>query len=444
MKKNHALIILHVLFCLTAFRVSAQKVMVLKIREEIDPRMAHYVELGLKAASEQKADYILIDMDTYGGALTDADKIRTLLLDYQKPVYVYINKNAASAGALISIACDSIYMAGGSNIGSATVVDGEGKPAPDKYQSYMRSMMRATAETNKRNPDIAASMVGSVVGADSMTVGKVTAFTTSEAIANGYCEAQLSSLEEVLKRVGLPKATLVPFALSTTDTVINFFMNPILRGLLLMLIIGGIYFELQSPGIGFPLAAAATGIVLYFLPSYLNGLAENWEILLFIIGVILLIVEIAFIPGFGVIGLVGLVLMVCSLVLVALNNTAFDFTFVRESDIILSASVVLFAFTAGIAMVFVAGNQFMKSKLFQRMTLQDTFQSSEGYTSNFNSLNLTGKQGISYTVLRPSGKVQIDGIMYDASTRGEYIEANTPVEVIDHLSTSLKVKAIHV
>jgi len=422
----------------------AQKVFVLKIREEIDPRMSHYVELGLQDATDLKADYIIIDMDTYGGALADADKIRTLILDYPKPVYVYINKNAASAGALISIACDSIYMDAGSNIGSATVVDGEGKPAPDKYQSYMRSLMRSTAETNHRNPDIAASMVGSVVGTDSITVGKVTAFTTSEAIAHGYCEAEVHSIDELLKRTHLANATIIDFELGTTDSIINFFMNPYLRGLLLLLIIGGIYFEMQSPGIGFALLATIVGIVFYFLPSYLNGLAENWEIVIFFIGVILLIVEIAIIPGFGFVGIAGLLLIVSSLILVGLNNTVFDFTFVPERDIIQSSAIVLFALTAGIVLVFAAGNQFLKSRFFKRIALQETFQSSEGYNSNFNKINLTGKQGMSYSVLRPSGKVNIDGEIYDAYTRGEFIEANKPIEVIDHLSTSLKVKEIHV
>ncbi|HSY61805.1 MAG TPA: hypothetical protein VK796_08010, partial [Cytophaga sp.] len=259
MKKNS--LILFTFFLFTVLQAAAQKVYVIKIREEIAPQMSHFVELGLEAATLDSTDYIIIDMDTYGGALADADLIRTALLEYPKPVYVYINKNAASAGALISIACDSIYMDRGSNIGSATVVDGEGKPAPDKYQSYMRALMRSTAETNHRNPSIAESMVGTVVGTDSTTVGKVTAFTTSEAIANKYCEAEVHSLEELYKRLHLDKATIVTFELDTTNQIVNFFMNPVLRGLLLLLIIGGIYFELQAPGVGLPLITAIVGIV---------------------------------------------------------------------------------------------------------------------------------------------------------------------------------------
>jgi len=442
MKKNRLLLFTFLL--IIGLQAVAQKVYVIKIRKEIAPQMSHFVELGLEAATMDSANYIIIDMDTYGGALTDADLIRTALLEYPKPVYVYINKNAASAGALISIACDSIYMDRGSNIGSATVVDGEGKPAPDKYQSYMRAMMRTTAETNHRNPAIAESMVGTVVGTDSITVGKVTAFTTSEAIANNYCEAEVHSLEELYKRLHLDKATIVTFELDTTDEIINFFMNPALRGLLLLLIIGGIYFELQTPGVGFPLIAAMIGVALYFVPSYLNGLAENWEIIIFFVGAVLLIIEITIIPGFGVVGLSGLLLIVASLILVALNNNTFDFTFVPEGDIYITSGTVLFAFTAGIVLIFVAGNQFMKSAFFNKISAQETFASSDGFTSNFNTESMIGKQGASYSVLRPSGKVMIDGTVYDAYSRGEYIEVKKTIEVIEHVGSSLKVKEIHV
>ncbi len=131
--------------------VAQQKVFVMEIRDEIDPRMSRYVELALEAAREQQADYVVIDMDTYGGAVNDADDIRSRLLEFEKPVFTFINKNAASAGALISIATDSIYMQKGSSIGAATVVSGaDGSQAPDKYQSYMRSMMRSTAEAHGR------------------------------------------------------------------------------------------------------------------------------------------------------------------------------------------------------------------------------------------------------------------------------------------------------
>ncbi|HCZ34430.1 MAG TPA: serine protease, partial [Cytophagales bacterium] len=175
--------------------------MVMEIKAEIDPRMGRYVKLALEHAAKTNADIIIIDMDTFGGALADTKEIVDGIMDVKIPVWVFINSDAASAGALISIACDSIYMAPGATIGAATVVDGSGGAAPDKYQSYMRSIMRSTAEENGRDPRIAEGMVDENVVIDSLKqAGKVITFTTSEAIENGYCEAKVESIEEILKR----------------------------------------------------------------------------------------------------------------------------------------------------------------------------------------------------------------------------------------------------
>ena len=175
--------------------------MVMEIKAEIDPRMTRYVELALQHATKNDADIVIIEMDTYGGILTDAKDIVDKLMTFKKPVWVFINADAASAGALISIACDSIYMAPGASIGAATVVDGSGEKAPDKYQSYMRSIMRSTAEENKRNPTIAEGMVDEEVELDSVKkIGQVITFSTSEAIRHGYCEGKVESIEEILKK----------------------------------------------------------------------------------------------------------------------------------------------------------------------------------------------------------------------------------------------------
>ena len=145
---------------------------------------------------------IIIEMDTYGGALNDADDIRTRILDFDKPIYSWINKDAASAGALISIACDSIYMSSGASIGAATVVTADGSAAPDKYQSYMRSIMRSTAEAKNRDPNIAEAMVDQDVKIDSLSQeGKVITFSTSEAIKNGFCEAEINSIDELMNHL---------------------------------------------------------------------------------------------------------------------------------------------------------------------------------------------------------------------------------------------------
>src|SRR5690606_33842738 len=120
-----------------------------------------------------------------------------------------INSDAASAGALISIACDSIYMAPGATIGAATVVDGQGQKAPDKYQSYMRSIMRATAEENGRDPKIAEGMVDEALVIEGVKqAGQVITFSTNEAIAHGFCEARVASISEILERNNIDQYTI--------------------------------------------------------------------------------------------------------------------------------------------------------------------------------------------------------------------------------------------
>ena len=292
------------------------KVMVLEIKSEIDPPMLRYVRLSLEHAEKIKADYVIVDMDTYGGVLTDAKEIVDLIMDFKKPIWVYINSDAASAGALISIACDSIYMSPGASIGAATVVEGTGgQAAPDKYQSYMRSIMRSTAEENGRDPRIAEGMVDEKVIIDSIKqAGKVITFTTSEALKYGYCEAKVESIEEILKRNKIMNYDIEYFKLGAAEKIIAFFLNPFISGLLILVIIGGIYFELQTPGIGFPLFAAIIALVLYLVPYYLNGLAEYWEILALFVGLTLLVLELFVIPGFGVAGVMGIVMTVGSLV----------------------------------------------------------------------------------------------------------------------------------
>lgn len=419
------------------------KVMVLEIKSEIDPRTTRYVELALSHADQAKADIVIIEMDTYGGLVTDAKEIVDKIMDFKKPVWVYINSDAASAGALISIACDSIYMSPGASIGAATVVDEQGNKAPDKYQSYMRSIMRSTAEENGRDPRIAEGMVDESFVIDSIKLeGQIITFSTSEALKHGFCEAKVESIEEILKLNRINDYEIDRFELSTADKIISIFINPFISGILILIIIGGIYFEMQSPGIGFALLAAVVALVLYLVPYYLNGLADNWEIIALFLGLGLIGVEIFVLPGFGVAGIAGIALTVGSLILIMVNNNVFDFEFVPANDLLFAVAATVGGLLGGITVLFVAGARLTDSKFFKRVALTETQDRKQGYTSSFIKENLNGKRGTAYTVLRPGGKIMIEGKLYDAYTRGEYIEKGQEVEVIEEETTSLRVKSV--
>ncbi|MEP0986861.1 NfeD family protein [Ekhidna sp.] len=414
----------------------------LKISDVIDPRTNRYSELGLEKAEELNADYIILELDTYGGALNDADDIRTRILNYEKPIFAYINKDAASAGALISIACDSIYMAKGSSIGAATVVTQDGAAAPDKYQSYMRSIMRSTAEAKGRNPRMAEAMVDEDIDLDSIaTEGKILTLSTSEAIKYGFCEAEVSSIDDIMKRAGVEDYDIQEFQLGATEKIISLFLNPFVSGILILIIIGGIYFELQTPGVGFPILASLIAVILYFVPNYLNGLAENWEIIMFVVGILLIALEVFVIPGFGLPGILGLICTIGALVLVMLNNDVFDFSFVGGDQIFISVITVIAGMLGAIVVMFFGGARLLNSNVFKRIALQDVQDTEQGFTSTFyKEKSLIGKKGKAYTRLRPSGRIEIDGEIYDAFTRGNFIDEGVEVEVISDEGTSLKVK----
>jgi len=420
------------------------KVMVMDIKDEIDPRMLRYVKLALENAEKIKADYVIIDMDTYGGVLTDAKEIVDLIMDFKKPIWVFINSDAASAGALISIACDSIYMSPGATIGAATVVEGAGgKAAPDKYQAYMRGIMRSTAEKNGRDPRIAEGMVDERIVIDSIKQeGRVITFTTKEALKYGFCEAQLESIPEILKRNEIENYDLETFQLGAIEKIIAFVINPFISGILILVILGGIYFELQTPGVGFPLFAALTALVLYLVPYYLNGLAEYWEIIALFVGILLLMAEIFVIPGFGVAGIAGITLTVVSMILIMLNNDFFNFELVPIGDIMKATFAALGGISGGILLLFFGGAKLTETKAFQRLALTDTQQSSKGFSVNTSNPTMLGKTGTAHTVLRPSGKVFIDEQVYDAFTRGEYVEKGDAIEVIGTEGVTLRVRKV--
>ncbi len=420
------------------------RVFTFKIDSDIDPAMSRRVKLALEEAANVGAALIIIEMDTYGGAVNNADDIRTRILESRIPVYVFINKDAASAGALISIASDSIYMAPGASIGAATVVNGtDGAAAPDKYQSYMRSMMRSTAEAKGRDPRIAEAMVDEKIEIEGISnAGSVVTFSVSEAIKYGFCEGEYHTIAEILETQKKSEFEVVEYQVGSLEQIIAFFLNPAVSGFLILIIIGGLYFELQTPGVGFPIVASVIAVLLYFIPYYLNGLAENWEILIFFVGIVLLAIEFFVIPGFGIFGIMGIILILGGLILGMLPNQNFNFDFVPAADLFAALLTVILAALASVGLVFWLTPKVNEWGAFSTITLASTQQRSEGYTSSFYSDNLKGKTGVVHSRLRPSGRIEIDGEIYDAYSRGEFLDQGEKIIVISTEGTSLRVKKL--
>jgi membrane-bound serine protease (ClpP class) len=420
------------------------------IKENISAPAWRITQEAFKEAARLKADIMILHLNTYGGEVSVADSIRTKLLNSPIPVHVFIDDNAASAGALIAIACDSIYMKPGGKIGAATVVNQTGEQVPDKYQSYMRATMRATAEAHgkdtiirgsdtllvwHRNPAIAEAMVDPRLYVEGVSdTGQVLTFTASEAIDHGYCEGTAKNLEDVIEKLGIKVYKLKSYAASPLDKIIGFLINPIVSGILIMIIIGGIYFELQSPGVGFPLAASVVAALLYFAPLYLEGMAENWELILFIIGVILIMVEIFAIPGFGVTGVAGIIAMVTGLTLSLVDNQVFkepEFTGEGLGMLMKALSLVLVSVLLGLILSLWSAKRLLSTSAFSNLSLKSEQRLEEGYVGvETKQHTLVGKTGVAHTVLRPSGKVMIENKLYDAKAEYGLIEKGLPVKVI--------------
>ncbi|MGQ8337701.1 NfeD family protein [Sunxiuqinia sp. A32] len=444
------LVSLSVGFAQNADTTSTKKLVYkLNIKENIAPAIWRQTNQAFAEADSLNADLLLIHMNTYGGTVLDADSIRTKIINSKIPVYVFIDNNAASAGALISIACDSIFMRKGGSIGAATVVNQTGQKMPDKYQSYMRSIMRATAESHGgdtiitaqdttfkwfRDPKIAEAMVDeSVYIPGIIDTGKVLTFTPSEAVKYGFCEGIAEDVPEVLEQIGIKDYEITEYKPTGLEKIIGFLVNPFVSGILIMAILGGIYFEMQTPGIGFPLIIAIIAAFAYFAPLYLEGLAANWEILLFLVGLILIAVEIFVLPGFGVAGILGITLSFTGLFLSLLNNINFDFEGVHPDRIMTALMTVIVALFGGFTMSLIVSKYIFtaESGAFKNLSLHSVQKIEEGFVGvDTSSKNLVGKEGIAYTVLRPSGKVKIEGKIYDAVAELGMIDKGDPVKVV--------------
>lgn len=429
------------------------------IFDEINSTTWVYTQRGFEEANNLKSDAIIIHLNTYGGEVVFADSIRTKILNSIIPVHVFIDNNAASAGALISIACDKIFMRKGANIGAATVVNQTGEQMPDKYQSYMRSTIRATAEAHGkdttvvkgdtitkwiRDPRIAEAMVDQrIVVPGLVDSTQVLTFTTLEAIEHGFCDGVAANIDEVAKQLGYTNYKIVSYEPTFYDGLKGLLNSSILRGILILIIMGGIYFEMQTPGIGFPLLAAATAAVLYFAPLYMDGLAANWEILIFVIGIVLIALEIFVIPGFGVAGVSGIVLTITGLTLAMVDNVVFDFENVDGSDFVQALLTVFLGLAGGIILTLYLSNKILTSKkgAFSKVALNTSQNLDLGYIGVDSTLkSLVGKTGVASTDLRPSGKVIVENENYDARAAEGYIEKGKSVKVISFTTGQLNVR----
>ena len=431
---------------------------VVALSGEISPPMHLFFRRAIKAAENAGAAALILDMNTYGGRLDAAADICAVLNRTTIPTYTFINTNAGSAGSLIALATRHIYMSPVSAIGAAApVLAGGGEltgTEKDKTLSYWSALVRNSATRNGHNPDIGEAFmnkekevrIGERVVHAKGTLLTLNAQEATEMI-NGkplLADGVADSIEDLSKKAGL-KGPLVAVEPSGFERLA--FWITALAPLLLLLGIICAYLEFKMPGVSMPGIIAAICFALFFAGHYLAGLA-GWEVVgLFVLGVILVLVEILFFAHSTIVfGVVGVFLMLGSLLWAMIDRYPGE-TFFPTGDMLAVPLRNLFVtLVAAVAVIMVLARYLPKTNLYRRFALMTTNPpgpSLAGVPRQFaTAVDLTpGAEGTAQTMLRPSGKGRFADHVVDVVTEGEFVPAETPITVVQKDGMRVVVKA---
>ncbi len=405
--------------------LSAQEPVVVRIpiTGVIENGLAPFVERILQEASESGASAAILDIDTPGGRIDAAERIADAVRASTVPVFAFVNPRAFSAGALIALSAQGIFMRSGGVIGAATPVDGQGTKASEKIVSAMRAEFRALADARGLDPMVAAAMVDESIEIPGVTkAGELLTLTTREAIALGFARAEVGELAEVLDAIGLSQATVRSASINWAESIVRFLTHPAVSPLLLSLGMLGLVFELKAGAFGLGGLVSITSLGLFFGSHLLLGLAGWEEVLMLGLGVIALGIEVFVLPGFGVPGVLGIVLVGAATVLAMVQ--APSVTDILQAAAILGASLLI------TAAVFIAWLRHLpNSTRFTGLFLQRETEAKDGFVSALPRPDLIGKTGVAMTALRPSGTGRIGDERVDVVTEGGFIAAGAPIRV---------------
>ncbi|AUG57364.1 NfeD family protein [Acetivibrio saccincola] len=392
---------------------SGDYIHVIPVKDEITPAMAVFLSNEIQRANNLGAKGILVEITTLGGRVDSALKMKEAIMNSDIEVVVYVEKRAVSAGALIAISADKIFMAPGSQIGAA-----EPRPNDEKTVSFVKAEFGATAEARGRRTDVAEAMVDKNIEIEGLVEkGEILSMKASQAKEFGYADAILDSREDVLKEMGWDGLDIVETEFSFTMQIAQFVTSYEVASLLLSIGTIAIIIELGTQGFGLPGMVGIISFLLYFGGNAIAGYSEWWPLVLFIVGLILLIAE-AFVPGFGVLGIGGIVSVILAIVFSAPDLT--------QGLVSLAIAIVVSIIVVPILFYFIG----KKTNLFKRIILSEAETVEEGYVNVSGNEHLLGKTGKAVTTLRPAGTALIDGKRVDVVTDGEFIANNTEIKVI--------------
>ena len=359
-----------------------KNIYVVPIQDTIDLGIPAFVNRAISAAEKNSAELIIFDIDTFGGRVDAATQIKDAISATDITTIAFINRRAISAGSLISLSCDQIYMTDGGTIGATSVVDMSGSKQSEKSQSYMREEMAATAEKAGKNTDIARGMVDEelsfeflVINGDSLKVddiegrkeGKLITLTTELALKYNIADGKSESVEELLSDLGIENYNIITLSENWSEDLVRFLTDPTISSLLTTFGTIGIISELYSAGWGIGGTIGIVCLTLALGASYLTQLASSMDLLIIFSGLLLLVVEFIAIPGFGFFGIAGIGVLFYGLYLLLIPD-------IPVSDEIYSQALDGFSWgiVGGIIALIMVINLLIKSKFLERFITTDS------------------------------------------------------------------------
>ncbi len=403
----------------------SDQVYIIPLKDEITPAMSAYLADQIELAESAGAKGIIIEISTLGGLVSSAIEIRDAILNSQIPIAAFVKDRAVSAGALITIAAETIIMAPGSHMGSAEPI-----PYSEKTVAVVSGEFRSTAEARGRDPLLAAGMADKNLDVPGFPKGQLVNITAEEAKKLGYADAVLDDVAEVLEFMGWSDAQVIEAEPDFKVRIAQFLTRHDVSSILLTIAIIAMIIEIFMQGFGLPGIVSIIAFALYFGGGFLAGNTEWWAVLLFLIGLILLIIEL-FVPGFGVFGISGIISLVIAIIFAAPTPVQGIITL----GIALAATAVL----VPILYKLLGG-----PRLFRRLVLTESETVDKGYVSKdpHAHADLTGAVGEVVSPLRPVGTVLIDGERMEAISDGSYLPKGIKVKVVDSKGTQIIVTPV--
>ena len=410
------------------------------INGTIDLGLPPFIKRTLEEAKTKNASAVIFDINTFGGRVDAATQIKDAILASDIETIAFINRRAISAGALISLSCEKIFMTGGALIGAATAVDMSGKKGSEKVISYMREEMASTAEKRGRNKEIARGMVDEdlsfthlVIDGDSMLVndiegrkeGKLISLTTDQALKYQIADGTYETVSSIIDSLGYGSIELIETSENWSEKIVRFLTDPVVASLLTTFGFLGILFELQSPGWGIPGFVGLTCLILSLSASYIAELATMSDLIFTMAGLALIFLEMLVIPGFGVIGIGGIGLVLYGMYLLLLPD-------VPVGDEIVGQAMdgFLIGLLGAMVGLFLLLKIMIKSKFWEQLTAPSSQEKNKGYSNSQGWETLKGHPGTTDTDLHPSGWIMINDKRIFVVSEGGYIEKGKKIEVL--------------